>query len=91
MALEPMAWRERIINIIKDGIEDSALGAGSSRLVLRTGSLVYDLSTAEKILKQPEQFEVTLNKILGKKGSQEAIESIVDRLKNEMLFEHWAA
>jgi hypothetical protein len=28
--------------------------------------LVYDLSTAE-ILKQPEQFEATLNKILGKK------------------------
>ena len=66
MALQqPMAWRERIINIIKDRI-DSALGAGSSRLVLKTCSLVYDLSTAE-ILKQPEQFEVTLNKILGKK------------------------
>lgn len=64
------------------------MGAGSSRLVLRTCSLVYDLSTAEKILKQPEQFEATLNKILRKKASQEAIKSIVDRLKNEMLFEH---
>jgi hypothetical protein len=58
--------KREIINIIKDGI-DSASGAGSSRLVLRTCSLVYDLSTAEKILKQPEQFEATLNKILGKK------------------------
>jgi hypothetical protein len=65
MALQAMVLRERIINIIKDEI-DSALGAGSSRLVLRTCSLVYDLSTAE-ILKQPEQFEATLNKILGKK------------------------
>jgi hypothetical protein len=77
-----------IINIIKDEIEGSALGAGSSRLVLRTCSLVYHLSTGEKILKQPEQFEATLNKILGKKASQEAIKSIVYRLKNEMLFEH---
>jgi hypothetical protein len=51
---------------------------------------IHDLSAAE-ILKQPEQFEATLNKILGKKASQEAIKSIVDRLKNEMLFEHWAA
>jgi hypothetical protein len=50
--------------------------------------LVYDLSTAEKILRQPEQFEATLNKILGKKHPKEAIKSIVDRLKNEMLFEH---
>jgi hypothetical protein len=50
--------------------------------------LVYDLITAEKILKQPEQFEATLNKILGKKHPKEAIKSIVDRLKNEMLFEH---
>jgi hypothetical protein len=86
-----MAWREKIINIIEDEIEDSALGAGSGRLVLKTCSLVYYLSTAEKILKQPEQFEATLNKILGKKHPKEAIKSIVERLKNEMLIEHWAA
>jgi hypothetical protein len=64
------------------------LGAGSGRLVLKTCSLVYYLSTAEKILKQPEQFEATLNKILGKKHPKEAIKSIVERLKNEMLIEH---
>lgn len=85
MALQAMVWRERIINIIKDDI-DSALGADSSRLVLRTCSVVYDLSTAE-ILKQPEQFEATLNKILGKKHPKKQSNQLWTDSKIEMLFE----
>jgi hypothetical protein len=48
--------------------------------------VVYDLSTAE-ILKQPEQFEATLNKILGKKHPKKQSNQLWTDSKIEMLFE----
>ena len=76
---------ERIINTIKDEI-DSVLGDGSGRLVLRTCHSLYGLDESE-ILRQPQQFEEKLQKLLGR-SHLKIMKSILDRLRNEMLFEY---